>query len=225
MGWRAFGVIAGCLVAMSPAANAQGVRAVRTIPGGVGGGAGSGAVFESVHLPDGSGQQRNFMIAIGGPGGPIDVGSSLLKACDANQDGAATPDEMKNGLAVWFQKADTDTNSALSEVEVETALKATFPTPQPPPGFPAPPEEFALPKLLAKKLMESVDADKDGWLTLKEATAFVDQSFTQWDLDKGGSLDASEFAAAFAQFMPPPGGGVIGSGAGTIQFRSRFEER
>jgi hypothetical protein len=221
VGWRAIYLLAGCLTVLSPTANAQGVRAVRTIPGGVGGGVG----VQSVQEFDGSGPHRGFMVAIGGPGGPIDIGGSLLKVCDANQDGLATADETKNGLATWFQKADTDTNGALSEVEVEAALQLTFPTPQPPPGFPPMPEEFALPKPLAKKLMASVDANQDAWITLKEATAFVDQSFAQWDLDGSGSLDASEFAAAFAQFMPPPGGGVIGGGSGTFHFRARPEGR
>src|SRR5689334_18978749 len=109
------------------------------------------------------------MIAIGWPGGPINIGGASLKLCDTNHDGVATADETKNGLSAWFQKADTDTNGALSEVELETALQQTFPTPQPPPGFPPIPEEFALPKILAKKLMSSVDANQDTWITLKEA--------------------------------------------------------
>jgi hypothetical protein len=157
-------------------------------------------------------------VVIGGPGGPIDIGASLLKHCDTNQDGVATPVEVKVGFFTWFQQADTDTNGALSEVELRAALKQIFPVPQPPPGFPPPPEDSGLHNLLATQLMASVDSNQDGWMTFKEAVAFVGQGLPQWDLDGSGSLDASEFANAFAQSMPPPpqslGIGVSGSADG-----------
>lgn len=154
---------------------------------------------------DGPGSGRGIAIMIGGPGGGIDVGASLLQSCDANQDGAATPDELKNGLLTWFRQVDTDTNGALSGVELAATLKQIFPVPPPPPGLPEIPEESALHNLLATTLLASVDANKDGWLTFKESVAFVGQSLSQWDSDGSGSLDASEFAGAFAQVMPPPG--------------------
>jgi hypothetical protein len=123
-----------------------------------------------------------------------------------------------SGFFTWFQQADTDTNGALSEVELRAALKQIFPVPQPPPGFPPPPEDSGLHNLLATQLMASVDSNQDGWMTFKEAVAFVGQGLPQWDLDGSGSLDASEFANAFAQSMPPPpqslGIGVSGSADG-----------
>jgi Ca2+-binding EF-hand superfamily protein len=133
-----------------------------------------------------------------------DVGSSLLKACDVNQDGAATASEVKAALLNWFQQADADRNGALSEVELANALKLLFPPPQPPPGAPPPAEDYGLPNLLSKKLMTAVDANTDGWITFQEAIAFVDRNFSKWDADKNGWLDSSEFAAAFAQLMPAP---------------------
>jgi Ca2+-binding EF-hand superfamily protein len=132
------------------------------------------------------------------------IGASLLKACNANQDGAASESEVNAALLNWFHQADVDTNGVLSEVELATALQLLFPTPQPPPGVPPPPEEMALHNLLAKKLMVTVDANKDGWMTFQEALAFVTQNFAKWDANSNGSLDASELAAAFAQFMPVP---------------------
>jgi len=131
-----------------------------------------------------------------------DVGSSLLKACDINQDGVATLTEVKFALLNWFQQADADKNGALSEVELATALKLLWPPP--PPGAPPLPEDHALHNLVAKKLMAAVDLNNDGWITLTEAMAFVDQNFSKWDANSSGWLDASEFAAAFAQFMPAP---------------------
>jgi Ca2+-binding EF-hand superfamily protein len=217
MSWRAMWLLAG-LTVLSQATDAQQVRSFRG--GGVAGGARQGFFVQKF---DGSGPARGVMIVINGQ----DVGASLLKACDANQDGTASADEVKGALLNWFQQADTDTNGALSEVELATRLKTLFPTPEPPPGVPALPEDQAIYNLLAKKLMATVDANSDTWITFKEALIFLGQNFSKWDMDSSGSLDASEFAAAFAQFMPAPslhtGGSVgIGFGAGP-SFNSNFD--
>src|ERR1041385_6787089 len=211
MSGRALCLLAGCLIGLGHAATAQDAGGV---PGrGVGGlaiqgragrvgfaGEGPGIGFGFFHRTDGSGAAHGIMIVLNGQ----DVGASLLKVCDTNQDGAADIGEVKAALLNWYQQADTDTNGALSEDEMATALKSLFPAPPPPPGAPLLPEEHALHNLLAKKIMASVDANNDTWLTSKELMTFVDQSFSKWDADGTGSLDASEFAAAFAQFMPGP---------------------
>jgi hypothetical protein len=129
------------------------------------------------------------------------IGSSLLKVCDTNQDGAAVATEVKVALLNWFQQADADTNGALSEVELATALKLLFTPPQLPPGAPPLPEDHALHNLLTKKLMAAVNANNDTWITSTEAIAFVDHNFSSWDANSNGWLDASEFAVAFAQLM------------------------
>jgi hypothetical protein len=133
-----------------------------------------------------------------------DIGSSLLRACDTNQDGAASTAEVNAALLNWFQQTDTDSNGALSETESAATLKSLFPTPQPPPGAPLPPEEMALHNQFAKKLMITVDANKDGWMTFQEALAFVTQNFAKWDANSNGWLDASELAVAFGELMPTP---------------------
>lgn len=204
VGWRAVWLLAGCLTVLIQAANAQPVGGRIFIQNGAAG-AGTGPAGGFTQRIDGPGSGRGIAIMIGGPDGGIDVGASLLKACDINQDGVAAPDEVKVGLVNWFRQTDTDTNGALSGAELAATLKQSFPVPPPPPGLPQIPEEFALHNLLATTLMASVDANKDGWLTFKEAVAFVGQSLSQWDSDGSGSLDASEFAGAFAQVMPPPG--------------------
>jgi Ca2+-binding EF-hand superfamily protein len=183
--WPAIYLFAG-LMALGQAASAQEGEGITTR--GVAGGVSAG-----VPAP-------GFMIVFNGQ----DVGASLLKVCDINQDGAATVSEVKAALLNWFQQADTDKNGALSEVELATALKSLFPSPQLPPGAPPLPEDHALPNLLTKKLMAAVDANNDTWITFNEATVFVDRNFAKWDANRSGWLDASEFAAAFAQFMPAP---------------------
>ena len=187
MSWRAIYWFIG-FMALGHAVNAQESPEVTT-RGSAGDGIIAGVLGEGV------------TIVFGGR----DVGSLLLKACDANQDGVATATEVKAALLNWLQQADADRNSALSEVELATALKALFPRPpQPPPGAPPLPDSQALPNMLAKTLMAAVDANHDGWITFQEASAFVDQNFWKWDADKNGGLNSSEFAAAFIQFMPPP---------------------
>jgi len=179
----AISLLAGCLIASCGAANAQNYEDVTTKSVGR-----AGVLTRGV-----------FMVLNG-----QDIGSSLLKACDTNQDGMASASELNAALLNRFQQADTDSNGALSETELAAALKSLFPAPQPPPGAPPPPEEMALHNLLAKKLMVTVDTNKDGWMTFQEALSFVSQAFAQWDADSNSSLDTSELAAAFAQFMPAP---------------------
>jgi Ca2+-binding EF-hand superfamily protein len=176
-------LVAGCLMALGQTASAQNYRGITTKDVG-----GAGVPARGV-----------FMVFNG-----QDIGSSLLKACDTNQDGIVSASELNAALSNVFQQTDTDGSGALSETELATALKSVFPAPQPPQGVPPPPEELALHNLLAKNFMVTVDSNKDGWMTLQEALAFVSQTVAQWDTDGDGSLDASELAAAFAQFMPAP---------------------
>jgi Ca2+-binding EF-hand superfamily protein len=176
-------LLTGCLMAMGQMASAQDYGGITT---------------KSV---EGGGMPvRGVFLVFNGQ----DIGSSLLKACDTNQDGTASVSELNAALLNWFRQADTDSNGALSETELAAALKSLFPAPQPPPGAPPPPEDMALHNLLAKTLMATVDSNKDGWLTFQEGLAFVSQTFAKWDANSNGSLDASEFAAAFAQMMPAP---------------------
>jgi hypothetical protein len=182
---RAMYLLAG-FMALGPAVNAQEGTGI-TIKDGAGG------AIAGVPAPD-------FMMVLNGQ----NIGASLLKICDTNQDGAAIATEVKAALLNWFQQADADMNGALSEVELATALKLLFPPPQLPPGAPPLPEDHVLHNLLTKRLMAAVAANNDTWITSTEAIAFVDQNFSKWDVDSNGWLDASEFAAAFAELMRTP---------------------
>jgi Ca2+-binding EF-hand superfamily protein len=197
--WLAIYLFAG-FMAFGHAANAQESPGITTW-----GAAGTGAI---AGIP-----AYGVMIVLNGQ----DAGSSLLKACDINQDGVATVTEVKFALLNWFQQADSDKNGALSEVELATALKLLFQPPEPPLGAPPLQEDHALHSLLAKKLMAAVDSNNDGWVILAEVIAFVDQSFSKWDVNGSGWLDASEFATAFAELMfTPPLNPQIRPGHGTF---------
>jgi hypothetical protein len=182
MSRRAIYLLTGCLMTLGQAVNAQDGQGITTreIAGGV--------------------PAHGVMIVFNGQ----DIGASLLKASDANQDSVATATEVKAALLNWFQQADADKNSGLSEVELATALKSLFPMPQPPPGAPPLSEDRALYNLLAKQLMVVANANNDTWITSQEAIFFGDQNFSKWDTNGSGWLDASELAAAFAQLMPAP---------------------
>src|SRR5262245_737324 len=183
MSWGAVYLLMG-FMAFGHAANAQESPRIMTS-----GAAGTGAI---AGVP-----AYGVMIVLNGQ----DVGSSLLKGCDTNQDGTATITEVKFALLNWFQQADTDKSGALSEVELATALNLLFPLLQPPVGAQPLPEDHALHNLLAKKLMAAVDVNNDTWITLAEAIAFVDRNFSKWDANSSGWLDGSEFAVAFAELM------------------------
>jgi EF hand len=202
--WRAIYLLAG-LMGLAHAANPQEDTGITITDA-------AGSVTAGVPAP-------HVMMVLHGQ----DIGSSLLKVCDTNHDGAAIATEVRAALLNWFQQADTDANGALSEAELATVLRSLFPPPQPPPDAPPIPEGQALHYLLPKSVMAAVDANNDTWITSTEAIAFVDQNFSRWDANRNGWLDASEFAAAFAQLMPTPSfNRSIEPGQGAIFTQSSF---
>src|SRR5215510_8352446 len=88
MSWRAVYLLMG-FMAFGQAANAQESPRITTW-----GAAGTTGAIAGVPA-------YGVMIALNGQ----DVGSSLLKACDINQDGVATPTEVKFALLNWLQQA------------------------------------------------------------------------------------------------------------------------
>ena len=218
--WQAALLLIACLTAANPAARAQQFGTSVSTEGG------HGVGFGIAGSQQGGSGPRQFAVFLASPDG-VSFGEKLLKACDVNQDGSAGPAEIKTALLAWFQRADTDTNSALSQAELSAALKELLPMPQPPAGLPAPPEEYAPYNVFAKNLMARVDANKDGWLTFKEAIVYIGGNLAQWDSDNSGSLVASEFDMAFAQAFAPDGAGPVTFGQagpgtpGVATFRTR----
>jgi Ca2+-binding EF-hand superfamily protein len=167
--------------------------------------------FQSISIATaggGSGQAGGFFV------NGTDIGTTLLKTCDLNQDGKVTLSELKQVADACFKLWDTNSDGYLSPDELSTALTALFPAP--PPGarhavrvingvaMEVSPEDLPTPdKQITKHLFAQADANKDGWLSLQELNDFLDKSFSQWDQDGNGSLDAQELAAAFGQLAMP----------------------
>ncbi len=84
--------------------------------------------------------------------------------------------------------------------------------PDGPPGQEAgpggPPPGFGPGMLLAPRIMEEADADKDGHLSSAEAATAAERLIRNGDTKKQGSLDAAELGRAVNRLIgPPPGDG------------------
>jgi hypothetical protein len=58
---------------------------------------------------------------------------------------------------------------------------------------------------LAEHILAAADSNKDGLLSLPELNDWLNQSFSQWDLEGNGSLNAQELNVAFSQLAAPDG--------------------
>lgn len=144
-----------------------------------------------------------------------DIGSILLETFDLNHDGKVTLAELKQVADASFTLWDTNHDGYLSADELSAGLKSLFPAPPPGVqmravavvnGVPVEviPDEMPTPdKQLTKHVMALADTSKDGLLSLQELNDWLDKSFSQWDQDGNGSLDAQELAVAFGQLAMP----------------------
>jgi len=154
-----------------------------------------------------------FGLAINGS----DPGTILLKTCDLDRNGKATLPELKTVAAACLKLWDANGDGSLSKDELSAGLKKLFPAP--PPGaqtlavaylngvpVEVPPDQLPTPdKQLVKHIMALADANKDGLISSQELNDFLDKSFSQWDQDGDGALDAQELSNAFGQLaMPDP---------------------
>lgn len=195
--------LAVCLLATSPALQAQETRAIP--PGAPPPG---NAIFT---IRTGEGEGGGFGLVINGS----DAGTIILKACDRDGDGKMVPGEFKEVIATCFAVWDANTNGSLSAGELGKGLKALFPSP--PPGgmrgarvingvaVEVSPDELPTPDAqVAKHILAGADSNQDGALTLPEITKFLlGKCFSQWDQDGNGSLDAQELNAALGQLAVP----------------------
>lgn len=141
-----------------------------------------------------------------------DIGTILLKTFDVDHDGTATLSELKQVASACFKIWDTNSIGSLTEAQLSGEFKQFFPdigtaravcvvngvpTQVPPDQMPTPYGQ------LARHIFAAADSNKDGQLSLEEINDYLDKSFSQWDQDGNGSLDAAEFAAMFGQLARP----------------------
>jgi Ca2+-binding EF-hand superfamily protein len=170
----------------------------------------AGAPPDGTNITLRTGGHAGFGMVINGS----DIGTILLTTCDLNHDGVVSLAELKQVASACFKLWDTNNDGNLSQEELSNALKGLFPAP-PPGGMQAmrmingvavqvPPDEMPTPdKQLAKHLLAAADSNKDGALSLQELNDYLDKSFSQWDQDGNGSLDAQELSTAFGQLAMP----------------------
>lgn len=174
-----------------------------------GGMAGAGVVISA----DGSNGVVTAGVAINGK----DIVSVLLETFDVNHDGKVTLAELKQVADAYFTLWDTNAVGNLTQAQLSNEFKQFFPNIGTPVGMcvvngvavQVPADQMPTPYgELAKHILAAADTNKDGQLSLLELNNFLDKSFSQWDQDGDGSLDAQELAAAFGQLsmpdLPPP---------------------
>ncbi|MBL8795566.1 MAG: CotH kinase family protein [Planctomycetia bacterium] len=90
-----------------------------------------------------------------------------------------------------------------------------------PGGGPGGPGRFGIGNLVAKPLLEALDADKDANVSREELTAGAKKFFADADKDKTGKLDEKQLAEGLNRIIPrppgfgaPPGGGAPPPGTG-----------
>lgn len=194
----------GCLLGSGVMLSVQKSQCAITTPGGDNG---PGNTIMVTGSGGGSGQAGFSSINVNGS----DIGSVILKTCDLNHDGTVSLAELKEVAAGCFKLWDTNNDGYLNQNELSAAFKQFFPAPVGG-GFrvvngvasQVSPDEMPTPdKQLAKHIMAGADSNKDGLISLQELNDFLDKSFSQWDQDGNGSLNAQELSMAFAQLARP----------------------
>ncbi|MBB6124154.1 EF-hand domain-containing protein [Sphingobium subterraneum] len=126
---------------------------------------------------------------------------------DANHDGAITPEEMRamrehkraDSLDAHFKRLDTDGNGSISRAEFNAGHAAMGPMVEPPmahggeghgpgPGGPM----GGMHGMGGMMMFQQADANKDGKVTLAEATAGALRLFDMVDTNKDGSVTPDE---------------------------------
>jgi hypothetical protein len=170
------------------------------------------------------------------PGGPPrpPLGGALTKPLfailDADKSGRVTGAEVTAAIGKFMTESDKDKKGRLDEEQLARGLERILPKPKdlpPPPGAP-PRNAFGPSGILARAVMQGVDSDKDGSITLAELTAAAKELFQRVDMMVDEELEERELAYAFDLLPaprfgfgppggkgPPPGGkGPGGKGPG-----------
>ncbi len=116
---------------------------------------------------------------------------AFLKQFDKNKDGFLTKNELPEGFAKIFARADQNGDGKLSRQEVAQLLQTLRVMLTPPPQV----EKFV------EKLLAQFDRDKDGKVSKAEARGKIADNFAALDLNQDGFLDRGELRLVVARFL------------------------
>ena len=154
-----------------------------------------------------------------GGGGPGGFGSrtmlarQMLSQGDQNADEQLTKSEFGALADAWFDKLDPEKAGQVTQEQFAERFGALLSAP---PGF-GPPggERGAGPgPSLGSRLFTAVDGNKDGSLTRAELKGTFEKWSSDWDTDKGGSLNEAKLYAGLVAALPTPSFRGPGGGGG-----------
>jgi hypothetical protein len=124
---------------------------------------------------------------------------NFIKHFDRNRDGFLTKEELPPRLAAAFDKADTNGDGQLDKAEVGEMLhrlRQQF-------GVHAAGTATNDPEVerLVQRVLEQMDANKDGRISREEARGPLQQNFDRLDTNHDGFLDRAELRHALARFL------------------------
>ncbi|MCC1492182.1 EF-hand domain-containing protein [Cognatishimia sp. F0-27] len=118
-------------------------------------------------------------------GGQGERGAAMFERFDANSDGSVTLDEMNAARDARFAEADADGDGALTVEEIVAFMEAQR-------------EERASRRAArgAERMIERLDSDDNGTLSVEEAGALPMRMFERLDADDDGAVTKAELEAA-----------------------------
>ena len=146
----------------------------------------AGVVTVSLLVGAGAAMAQGKQRGMGGMGGMGDMGMMMFEFSDVdkNGDGKISQAEMEAHAKVRFDAADTDGNGKLSAAEMTVAAEKMR-------------QERRVRKMA--KMIERMDADKDGELSFEEMPGQktrADRMFMRLDKDGDGAISQEEMEAA-----------------------------
>ncbi len=131
---------------------------------------------------------------------------NFITRFDKNKDGVLSKDEAPPGLARIFDRFDTNHDGKLDKEEIERLLQVMrqrFGDNKKPESTPNKNPQV---DRMVEKLLEQMDANKDGKISKAEAKGKIAEFFDQLDTNKDGYLDKEELGRAAARFVANQGG-------------------
>ena len=111
-----------------------------------------------------------------------------------------TLDEWVTAAKVVFQECDKENKGYLDERMVAAGINLLFPRPAFGPGGPG--GDFGLGNFIARPLLEALDTDRNGRVSMDELVAGVAKFFRESDKDQEGKIDEKTIAVGLRRILP-----------------------